>query len=191
MSVLFQLSFIATFFFLQNNWAQKKVGVQPTNSTRTEFQKEILLCLPDLKKIEGLKSFDGLLGSIDSQYLIITEQNVYREVLFEKESKSRKLKLTRDHLELFNIDAEGRLDPMEVEVAGKGKSTSRVIGQILHRAKVLSDWQKTLQTREGSMSIELVRKDSSVVQMLIESRSLKRKLDCNSVDNSQICICHK
>lgn len=167
------------------------VSAAAVKSSRTEFQKEIALCLPSLKKIEGLKSFEGLMSSIESQFLVVTEQNIYREVQFEKESKLQKLKLTRDQLELYDIDAEGRLTSAEVEPLGKSKSFSRQIGQILHRAKITYDWHKTRETREGSLTLEIVRKDSAIVQLLIENRSLKSKLDCNTLETSQVCICHK
>ena len=166
--------------------------VNPSSKpSRTEFQKEIALCLPGLKKLEGLKSFEGLLSSVEAQYLVVTEQNIYREVQFEKESRSQKLKLTRDQLELFDIDAEGRLTSVEVEPLGKSKSFSRQIGQILHRAKISFDWHKTRETREGSLTVEIVRKESAVLQLSIENRSLKSKLDCNTLETSQVCICQK
>ena len=157
----------------------------------THFQQEAKDCLPGLKKLKGLKSFDGVYKSVSDQYLLSSEQNIYREVIFKTKNVEQKLKITKEKLELFKVDDEGRLEPTSIDAQQKFKTVSAQASQILNRANISFDWHKTVEIREGSLTIEVVKKDGKIFQLSIEDRKTKRKLDCNSLNDSEVCICQK
>lgn len=157
----------------------------------THFQQEVKECLPGLKKIKGLKSFDGVYQSVSSQYLLSSEQNVYREVIFKIKDQEQKLKVTKEKLELFNIEDEGRLVSTPIDAQQKLKTVSAQASQILNRAHISFEWHKTVEIREGSLTLEVVKKDGKIFQLSVEDRKTQRKLDCNSLNESEVCICQK
>lgn len=157
----------------------------------THFQQEVKDCLPGLKNLKGLKSFDGVYQSVTGQYLLSSEQNVYREVIFKIKDQEQKLKITKEKLELFNIEDEGRLVAKPIDAQQKLKTVSAQASQILNRAHISFDWHKTVEIREGSLTVEVVKKDGKIFQLSIEDRKTKRKLDCNSLNESEVCICQK
>lgn len=157
----------------------------------THFQQEVKDCLPGLKKIKGLKSFDSVYQSVSDQYLLSSEQNVYREVVFKIKDQEQKLKVTKEKLELYNIQDEGRLVPITIDAQQKLKTVSAQASQILNRAHISFEWHKTVEIREGSLTVELVKKDGKIFQLSVEDRKTQRKLDCNSLNESEVCICQK
>lgn len=157
----------------------------------THFQQEVKDCLPGLKKLKGLKSFEGVYKSVDEQYLLSSEQNIYREVLFKIKDVEQKLKVTKERLELFKVEDEGRLVSMPIDAQQKSKTVSSQASQILNRANITFEWHKTVEIREGSLTVEVVKKDGKIFQLSIEDRKTSRKLDCNSLNDSEICICQK
>lgn len=157
----------------------------------THFQQEVKDCLPGLKKVKGLKSFEGVYKSVDAQYLLSSEQNIYREVIFKIKDVEQKLKVTKEKLELFKIEDEGRLTSVPIDAQQKSKTVSSQASQILNRANISFEWHKTVEVREGSLTVEVVKKDGKIFQLSIEDRKTKRKLDCNSLNDSEICICQK
>lgn len=157
----------------------------------THFQQEVKECLPGLKKLKGLKSFDGVYKSVSDQYLLSSEQNVYREVIFKIKDKEQKLKVIKEKLELFNIEDEGRLVQTTIDAQQKFKTVSAQASQILNRAHISFEWHKTVEIREGSLTLEVVKKDGKIFQLSVEDRKTQRKLDCNSLNESEVCICQK
>ena len=164
---------------------------QAQEADLTFFQKEISGCLPELKQLKGLKSFDTVYKSISDQFLLTSEQNIYREVLFSIKDVQQKIKVSKENLELFKIESEGRLVGVPIDARQKLKTVSAQASQILNRAHISSDWHKTLEIREGALTIELVKKDGKIFQLSVEDRKTKQKLDCNSLNDSEVCICHK
>lgn len=160
-------------------------------SDLTFFQKEVSSCVPQLKQLKGLKSFETVYKSISDQFLMTAEQNIYREVLFSIKDVQQKIKISKETLELFKIDSEGRLTEVPIDARQKLKTVSAQASQILNRAHINSDWHKTLEIREGALTIELVRKDGKVFQLSVENRKTQQKLDCNSLNDSEVCMCHK
>jgi hypothetical protein len=161
------------------------------DSELTFFQKEVRACLPNLKRLKGLKSFDTVYSSISDQFLLTSEQNIYREVLFSIKDVPQKIKISKENLELFKIEGEGRLVSIPIDARQKLRTVSAQASQILNRAQISSDWHKTLEIREGSLTLEVVKKEGKIIQLSVEDRKTKQKLDCNSLNDSEVCICHK
>ena len=177
------------FIFLMVISIQLKVIAQVEESELTFFQKEISTCLPKLKQLKGLKSFATVYKSISDQFLLTAEQNIYREVLFSIKEVPQKIKVSKENLELFKFENEGRLVQVPIDARQKLKTVSAQASQILNRAHISSDWHKTLEVREGSLTLEVVRKDGKVIQLSVEDRKTKQKLDCNNLNDSEVCIC--
>ena len=157
----------------------------------TSFQNQINECqlkLPDLKTI---KNYQQLYLQIQKKYLIVSSRTLYRELTFKVKTENRKIKVTNDVVELFQVSDDETHIKIDIDPRHKSKNSNSLISQLILGAKIDKDWQKILEIRESSLRIEIVRIDGLLSQLKISTDKNKKSLDCQVVNNSEICLCHK
>lgn len=163
-----------------------------TNATPLSlFQIQIKDCDLELTDLQTIKSFSALYSEIQKKYLITSEKTLYREMYFQTKGERRKIKITNDVVEIFRMDKDGRPTPLGIDPRHKNKTTQALVNQLILNAKTENDWQKTLELRENSLKIEIVRVDQKITQIKVLSGKNTNVLDCQVVNTSEVCLCNK
>lgn len=155
------------------------------------FQTQIKDCELDLSDLQTIKSFSALYAEIQKKYLITSEKTLYRELYFQTKGEKRKIKITNDVVEIFRMDKDDRPTKLGIDPRHKNKTTQALVNQLILNAKIENDWQKTLELRENSLKIEIVRVDQKITQIKVLSGKKANVLDCQVVNTSEVCLCNK
>jgi hypothetical protein len=71
------------------------------------------------------------------------------------------------------------------------RNSEAQVNQLTLNSKIEKDWQKTLETRENGLKIEIVRVDQKITQIKILAEKMAGTLDCQVVNASEVCLCNK
>jgi hypothetical protein len=182
------MKYFALFFsllFFASSFA--KTNVTPLSL----FQIQIKDCELDLTDLQTVKSFSALYAEIQKKYLITSEKTLYRELYFQTKGEKRKIKITNDVVEIFRMDKDGRPTLLGIDPRHKNKTIQALVNQLILNAKTENDWQKTLELRENSLKIEIVRVDQKITQIKVLSGKNTNVLDCQVINTSEVCLCNK
>ncbi len=155
------------------------------------FQTQIKDCELELSNLQSVKSFSALYAEIQKKYLITSEKTLYRELYFQTKGEKRKIKITNDLVEIFRMDKNDLPTKLGIDPRHKNKTTQGLVNQLILNAKIENDWQKTLELRENSLKIEIVRVDQKITQIKVLSGKNTNVLDCQVVNASEVCLCNK
>jgi hypothetical protein len=155
------------------------------------FQTQIKDCELNLSDLASIKSFSAIYSEIKKKYLITSEKTLYRELYFQTKGEKRKIKITNDIVEIFRMDKDDRPTELGIDSRHKNKTTQALVSQLILNAKIENDWQKTLELRENSLKIEIVRVDQKITQIKVLSGKNTNVLDCQVVNASEVCLCNK
>jgi hypothetical protein len=148
-------------------------------------------CELELSNLQSVKSFSALYAEIQKKYLITSEKTLYRELYFQTKGEKRKIKITNDLVEIFRMDKNDLPTKLGIDPRHKNKTTQGLVNQLILNAKIENDWQKTLELRENSLKIEIVRVDQKITQIKVLSGKNTNVLDCQVVNASEVCLCNK
>ena len=155
------------------------------------FQNQIKDCDLVLSELQNIKSFSALYAEIQKKYLIVSEKTLYRELTFQTKGENRKIKITNDNLEIFKVDRDDKLVKLGIDARHKLKTPQAQVSQLTLNAKIENDWIKSIETRENSLKIEIVRVDQKITQIKVSSLKSNSILDCQIVNTSEVCLCNK
>ncbi len=155
------------------------------------FQSQIKNCNLDFNQLKSLKNYSQLYTEIQKKYLLVSEKIIYRELFFRTQDENRKIKITNNAIELFKIDKDQRHIPINIDMRHRPKVLQAQINQLILNAKIENDWQKTLEIHENGLKIEIVRVDEKITQLKVMSNKNRKTLDCQIVQESEVCLCNK
>lgn len=177
--------------------AKKKEDIVPEKLS--VYQQQIKKCLPQLKKFSDYKTMSQIYDVINSKFLLVSENTLYRELFYRSlssqgqlgQSEDRKLKVTDNKIELLRIEKDEKVTPIDIDARQLNGPVEAQIKQLTLNAKIEKDWGKTRQVREGGLVLEVVRIDNKINQLQVSSEKTKLKLDCQMVNSSEVCLCSK
>ena len=155
------------------------------------FQTQIKDCELTLSDLQNIKSFAVLYSEIQKKYLLTSEKILYRELYFHAKGEKRKIKISNDSVEVFRVDKDDKPTKLGIDARHKNKTTQALVNQLTLNAKIENDWQKTLEFRENSLKIEIVRVDQKITQIKVASTKGSEVLDCQIINKSEVCLCNK
>jgi hypothetical protein len=161
------------------------------DSTLSVFQSQIKDCDFNFSELKSIKNFSNLYAEIQKKYLLTSERTLYRELYFQVKNENKKIKITNDVLELFKIGENERHTQINIDARQKSLTLQSQISQLTLNAKIDSDWKKSLEFRENSLKIEIVRVDDKITQLKVVSDKNLKTLDCQIVNASEVCLCNK
>lgn len=155
------------------------------------FQRQIDQCGVQLDQLSEIKNFSQIYEALKKKYILVSERIAYKELVYFAKAEKRKIKVTNDSIELFKIDEQSRHVAIENPSKQKFSTIRGAIRQITLNQKIESDWEKSVESREGGLQIELVRDNEKLNQITIHQTKTGQKLECLVVKQSEICICNK
>ena len=177
------LTFLLFIFVFQN-------GVHGAESRLAPFQKNIKFCLKNQIDIKKIKNLNQLYDSLNKKFALRTTQTIYREVLFKQKSQMQKLKLENGKIALYKVLPDETILLEDNDARQKGLTEESAMNQLLASADVQSDWYKIKETRSELTTLIYYRQDGQLKTLSFEKSGEKAKLECSSIETSDICLCH-
>ena len=154
------------------------------------FQKNMKLCLKNQIDIKKVKNLNQLYDSLNKKFALRTNETIYREVLFKQKSQTKKLKLENGKIALFNVLPDQTIVLENNDARQKGLTEDSAMNQLLASADVQSDWFKIKETRSERTTLIYYRQDGQLKTLTFEKAGESGKLECSSIETSDICLCH-
>ena len=164
-------------------------GVHGAESRLAPFQKNIKLCLKNQIEIKKIKNLNQLYESLNKKFALRTTETIYREVLFKQKSQNKKLKLENGKIALFKVLADETIVLENNDARQKGLTEDSAMNQLLASADVQSDWFKIKETRSERTTLIYYRQDGQLKTLSFEKSGESGKLECSSIETSDICLC--
>ena len=153
------------------------------------FQKNIKLCLKNQLDLKKIKNLNQLYDSLNKKFALRTTETVYREVLFKQKSQLKKLKIENGKIALFKVLPDETIVLENNDARQKGLTEESAMNQLLASADVQSDWFKIKEIRSERTTLIYYRQDGQLKTLSFEKAGESGKLECSSVETSDICLC--
>lgn len=195
------MAFLIIFFAVLDasiaNTESTKKKNDPPMERLSVYQEQIKKCIPQLKSYSEFKTMSQIYDRLNGKFLLISESTLYRELFYRSlssqgqqgKSEDRKIKVTDNKIELFRVESDERLSPINTGMRQQKGIIDGQIKQLTLNAKIEKDWSKVREIREGGLVIEVVRVDGKITQFQFNTEKTKLKLDCLMVNNSEVCLC--
>lgn len=184
---------LGVFLYAQLIMAQKKAVLAP-------FQASIKECLNksiDVKKIDTNKK---LYDVVKQHYPLSSNETLFREVSYSLKGQEKKLKFEDGVIQIYDVNEDDeslkltsseKFDENKVDALSRHKirSADARINQLLFRADIKSDYQKTKEIRSKQVELNIIWSDNQIKSLNIDFLTEKKVLSCLQKDRTDICNC--